>query len=343
MSDQIYAQLATYLLIALTVTFFIVNILLTLFDIRLASKLQQHDKMPSYKNRKKLALIVVTQNSQADIEECIQRIYAMQLRSLEIHIIDNASTDNTKQLIQHFQKNHPKFKIHTTYKRTQSHYGAVLTQVRKKVSKERVLIVSPATAHFSKTKIYDIQKILASDQSLMSFAVPVLPYVSANYVSVLRSYEQITAYLLKKCASYCGIKLQSTSRENVLVHTVTGKSLETPMYNELSYSMHIRSKAQTDSKFPLNLLTSVFYIIWLIAVPYFVYVAVRYENTQLLLYSLGLTIGWLFIAGLAAPGLKVIEKIQLTISLPIAYVLLYIRSGITVITLPYRLKNIKLP
>lgn len=97
-----------------------------------------------------LSIILLTFNSQNTIEKCVQSIVAnfekeLEKNEYEILIQDNASQDNTRQVLSKLKKKHPTLplSIHTSEKNLG--FAAGINKVSKKAKGDFLLILNPDT------------------------------------------------------------------------------------------------------------------------------------------------------------------------------------------------------
>lgn len=101
---------------------------------------------------RKLLVIIVTFNSSASIIRCLESVKQQSLKNFEVHIIDNASSDNTIELIKRFLNTTPILNNNARLALNKENYGfakavnMAMSTVYKKTGNTDVLLLNPDTS-----------------------------------------------------------------------------------------------------------------------------------------------------------------------------------------------------
>lgn len=158
----------------------------------------------------KISVIVAAYNVDKYLERCINSIVSQSLKDIEIIIVNDGSTDNTRSIIEKFQKNDKRI--------------IVINQDNSGISKARNIALSKATGEFvlfvdgddwiqhdSLSKLYNLAKIEKADVVCFNFFYA---YKDKNIIcndfkmfDKLNSHEFIKATLLLDIAPVVWAKL----------------------------------------------------------------------------------------------------------------------------------------
>lgn len=317
-----------FLLIVLGII--IVLIAVFLADFKLAQLQNDARNIPAHK-RKKLAVIIYARNNSDTLEHCLESLRRTRFRSLEMIVVDNASSDHTKQCIRRFQAQYPKLQLITVFKNKQSTKSEAVYQASKKIRRSENMLVINGNVLISKEFIRMWQGVREHTSLDNGIAIPLLPKISYSYVSVGSSYIEMSSYVIKKALVSFNLYRNSTANNMAYIGLAKKK------YNEKNIPLNTTSYMQTPTYLPNDRKTynsKIAYalnVAFLIATTYFIYLMLNTGISQPLFYSYLIIFTWLALMLTSIPNLKWTERIVSIVNLPIAYPLVYVLNGLRVL------------
>lgn len=138
-----------YTLVASSVALGLLNWLrANLADLRLDRLRRAIARHPAARHRRRrplLSVLVFAHNDAALINDCLQSLVSSSYRKLEIIIVDNASTDTTRQLARDFIKAHPNQRLRLVAKRRSSRRAAALASASRHAHGERIAVLDASS------------------------------------------------------------------------------------------------------------------------------------------------------------------------------------------------------
>lgn len=118
------------------------------YEVQQLKQRQQQARHPNarrYRRRPLISVVVFAYNDAQFIERCLQSLAHGPYRKLEVIVVDNNSTDTTRQLVKRFMAEHPKQSIHLCAKRRPASRLEGLSYVQKKyLSGELIMLLDAA-------------------------------------------------------------------------------------------------------------------------------------------------------------------------------------------------------
>jgi glycosyltransferase involved in cell wall biosynthesis len=156
MPDQIIAALLT--VGALTGSAVITCILVgsAIYDIQAAKLkryLTKHPYAKSNRARPLLTAVITSSNAEATIINCLDHLFSSTYKNIEAIVIDQASTDNTKQLVKQYIRNYPNRPIKLMAKRKKYVDHKILESAYRKLSSGELVMVLGADSMLEKNAI----------------------------------------------------------------------------------------------------------------------------------------------------------------------------------------------
>lgn len=311
----------------------IAMVLVALFflDLRLIKMQKMLQKIPRRKHNK-LTVLIYARNNGATITQSLQALRKTGFRALELVVIDNASSDNTRQNIKAFQKEHPKFTLRTIFKTKASSKEEAVNQALKKTNPHSAILVLEGDCIADK-KFIATTKQLASAQLITEtgIALPVLPAVTPSHLSVAHSYVESSKYLLQKATIVAGWSASlADKRKAYLLPACSKLPAKLPQLAPASYLGTLKH-IPTGELPEYQAHTAVLRFAGLTLASYVVWLAVSCGVIEPLMVSFGLLFLWLVIQLVAVPGLTRTERWRTAFALPLAFPLLYVVMGLSLI------------
>lgn len=175
----------------------------SLYDIRQIKSLKRLRKNPHSKNSryKPLVSVVIPIYDQEEvIESTLSSVLKSSYRKLEIIVVDNASSDDTKRVVKNFKKTHPKRVIKLVTKRKNIGSGAAVSSVLKTLSKSELIMTLEAgdrlDSHCLKNAVRHFSR---GDISALAANVSVMEHPSL--LSLLQQFDALASSRSKKLST----------------------------------------------------------------------------------------------------------------------------------------------
>lgn len=271
----------------------------------------------------KTAVIIYTKDNESGVAASLMAVYKTKLRSLEVIIIDNASSDNTPRFIKEFLNTHPKFKATTIYKRKVATKAEVVRAAQKKVQNSQVVLVINAGHVLNKNSVNDLRSSVTLFSLESPVAITSLPVVYQNYLSIAHSSLETIRYNFKKTCTVFRPTLKAAENDAWLFLATQNPLRQVPQTSNRSFLVPLYYNQRT-------ILSSVSFmllplcIFGLIFSSYMLYMALFHQLTLPFLMSVAVLYSGLALSYAGTPLRSIKEKIMLFSTLPLMYPLLYI-------------------
>lgn len=315
--------LFTIIIAVILAGMFVIIVALFLCDLKLL-RFQKQQVIHKRRSPGGFTIVVYAQNSEATIADCLDAIYRTYLRSVEVLIVDNGSTDNTVLKIREFQKAHPKFKMLTLFKNRRSEKRVALRQAFKKSHNNGASLCINANIQVNKHIIKRLRTIETPNRPI---ALQALPLVETNYLLISRSYMELSGYLFHKALYY--LKLKNVFQESSAVYypskspellQLSASTSQETYINQLKYSIAPKSQKVFTVSAAIKILA-------LLASYYLVRLAVSEQVILPLLYTFAIFTSWICFVSFSSPYLSRRERGLLGSTIMVAYPLILIAEA----------------
>jgi glycosyltransferase involved in cell wall biosynthesis len=327
-----------------------------LYDIRQLKFRQEAKKHPykkQFRNRPVVTVVLLTHNDDDAVDACLEALLASSYRKLEILIVDNGSSDNSKNIIRDYARRYPK-KVKLYARRVHGTTGAAIAAGLKKYPAKELLLPISADSLVTRHAITNIVR----QHNIVPDAEVILPnnQVVNNYdlLDLMQSYEQILFNRANKLSVLFG-----SNQKNGYAMAYTRPAFRRWLHNEaMSYQSYAsdavirimpkqsrqwisgflatRYRADSVSRSFLghkswphriyqlsNELTA---LMAPILVSYFIYLAYWLHQPALLLLSCAILIVYVGLAVAAEEALSRRQKINFLLLMPITFGWFYLRA-----------------
>lgn len=300
---------------------------------------QKKFKTTAKKQLPKIGIIIYTNNNEATIEASLMALRSTRLRSLEVIIVDNASSDNTTNKIRQFIKRYPKFQVTTIFKRKHTPRHEAVLYAQKKMQSKYILVVT-ALHKISKDTVYELRKVMAvADDYPLSIAS--LPIVKRDYLNLAASCMQIMAYNFKKALVAFGRTFKTDENDGEVILNNGAKHPKSAITKE-SFLVPLYYQSE-GLQYPPALVRMLVYLATSLLTSYLLFIAVSYHIAVPFLFAVALFYSVLVLGyvGVRLASLK--DTFTLLATVPLMYPLLFIYNILQIIKVVFRIQKLNLP
>lgn len=147
-----------------------------------------------------VTVLVPAHNEEKVIERCLQSIFKNSYSNFDVMVVNDASTDATKHIVNLYRKLHPEYKLRVIHRHMNTGKGAALNYALGRYVKSKFVMM------------LDADSVLASDaieRAISYFSDPTVVGVAANVqvmnqhttLSILQKFEHMIGYRAKKTYS----------------------------------------------------------------------------------------------------------------------------------------------
>lgn len=197
-----------------------------------------------------VTVLVPAHNEEKVIVRCLNSIFKSTYRNFDVIVVNDASTDSTKQVIKHYVKLHPDYRLRAVHRRINGGKGEALNYgLRRHATGELVMML-------------DADSVLAASaikRAVSYFMDPKIAGVAANVqimnehttLSILQKFEHMIGYRAKKAYSLTNCEfviggVASTYRMDV-IRSVGFYDTDT-ITEDISLSMKIIAKGNKENR-----------------------------------------------------------------------------------------------
>jgi biofilm PGA synthesis N-glycosyltransferase PgaC len=166
-------------------------------EVRKQKQLALHPHTRRFRHRPLISVIVPAHNEESVIERCLQSIVDSTYRKYEIIVVDDASSDNTSQIVKEFKARYPKKTIRLITKRKNAGRGGAINAGFDKWAKGELIMALDADSTVDKRALKNIANQFAlNDISALAANVRVMQHPSI--IGLVQQFEYLTAFRSKK-------------------------------------------------------------------------------------------------------------------------------------------------
>lgn len=275
-----------------------------------------------------ILILIYAHNDAAGIVACLQSIKANRYKQYQIMICDNASTDATLQLARAYKRRNKSVPLNIYSKKMQSTRSEILQLAHNKAQKCDLVFIMNANDIIPPTLLGDGVAYFCSDDRLSTLQLRRRADSALNIASLLRQYVNLSLNLFRK-----GMAQQTTSSNlyhanPIIIRSSFMRQNNPPDTHFTAYASALIVTTSGDT--PRQQLRIRHALIVLVAcacgvgmLSYFFYTAATLRNNTLLTLSWLLVSLWCLAAIWSDEALTVSKKIELAISVPFMYFILY--------------------
>jgi cellulose synthase/poly-beta-1,6-N-acetylglucosamine synthase-like glycosyltransferase len=167
------------------------------YDIRQFRRAKQAKKRNHHQLRPFVSVIIPAHNEELDIIRCLDSVRRNTYRKLEIIVVDDASSDDTRKLVRRHIAKHPKRQIRLMYKRKNVGKAAALNHVLAKGAKGDLVMTLDADSVLHQKAISNAVGYF-DDPKVAGVAANVRIMDSLTVLGLLQKFEHMIGYRSKK-------------------------------------------------------------------------------------------------------------------------------------------------
>jgi hypothetical protein len=275
-----------------------------------------------------ILILVYARNDAAGIVACLQSIKASRYREYQIMVCDNASTDATLQLARTYKRRNKSIPLNIYSKKVQSARSEILQLAHNKAQKRDLVFIMNANDIIPPTLLGDGAAYFCSDVHLSALRLRRHADSTLNVASLLRQYINLSLNLFRKSTSLHTIPSNLYHADPIIIRSSSIQQDSPPDARIAAYASALIVTTSGDT--PRQQLHIRHALIVLVAcacgvgmLSYFFYTAATLRNNTLLTLSWLLVSLWCLAAIWSDEALTVSKKIELVISVPFMYFILY--------------------
>lgn len=160
---------------------------------------RRQSKLPkrTHDKRELVSVIVPAHNEELVIERCLDSIRTNTYRKVEVIVHNDRSTDRTRQIIQAYQAQHPKFDLRLVNRRHQAGKAGGVNYCIKRYAKGNLIMTLDADCVLRKDAIKNAVSYF-SDPAVVGVAANVRLIDSPTVLGILQKCEHMIGYRSKK-------------------------------------------------------------------------------------------------------------------------------------------------
>lgn len=168
-----------------------------MYDVASYRRLRRIPKGKFKPVKRKVTVLIPAHNEQASIVRSIKSVLASSYRNIEIIVIDDASTDNTRAIVRSFIKKNRRKNIKLMYKRTNSGKAAALNHALRTARLGDFVMTLDADSQIRPNTIENTVKYFA-DMNVAGVAANVVVTNTDSILGLVQKFEYMIAYRSKK-------------------------------------------------------------------------------------------------------------------------------------------------
>jgi len=308
------------------------SVLYDLNQTKLNNLIKENSNKKALRSRPLVSVVVISNNSEKYIEQCLLSIKISSYRNKEILVLDNASNDESKKIVKKFIINNPKLKIKLIAKRkvelnidkwlVKKHASSQLVMFIKAESILDKSVIKNAVLKLNSNKdlttIYFKENIIFNF-TLSSFLLLFDKLIDTRTKKLSYIYKINNAPNLVNCLSYLD-RINKNSvlyfDDSCLINTNVNKTLINWLINSL------QSKLNNIILFMINIVN----ILIIILISYFLFLAIKMHEPNLLILSFLSVTFVLQLSIWTEKSFSLGQKLLFCISSPITFILYYLKA-----------------
>jgi len=330
--------------------------------IRRQRRMAAHPYARQYRARPLVSVVITAHNNQTTIEACLQALLSSSYRKLEVIVIDNASTDQTRRLVRRFADQHAHRSLRLVARRSESVSPGVLKANVKRYARGEYILSLEATDSVHTRAIAAAVRQFNLMPGLDGLVLHSQLQASYSTLGLLQHYRELLRVRSRKLLSVLRIDMVYPTepllyrKPTFLQRCAARSSAVFYAYDSLVLNHtqpSIFKLAAEDYRFKLSrwiaagrlfvdllqrrglaawaVLASVPFLIGAVlaslALPifisYFLYIGISLHEPALFLLSCSLIGGWTILAVWGDAHLRIAQKTVYTLLLPVTFVGFY--------------------
>lgn len=334
MTQQFLIQLSEWVLLFVACLGLILVLSASVYDLRTIARRKRLQVIVAKLRKPRqphITVLVYAKNNEATIEACLRSISRSNYKNYDIVVVDNMSTDSTKQIVANYKRKYPTLPLYFFGKRKANHRLIALQQGYKKSQRGDTVLVLDAASIIDLTLLKECIARFVADDALGALRLNEHIEEVQSITLLWLRFVHLSRNIYAKSASLLSAGRVTVGEPNA-------------MYRSLVFAKkHNGPKAaKTACRYDGSLIVSTMPVLqlrsavlslsiwwWGLIVPalflltYFWYVAATLQSSSLLALSWLTVVIWLVAAVLSDEASRSREKIGLILCLPAFYFLLY--------------------
>jgi biofilm PGA synthesis N-glycosyltransferase PgaC len=198
----------------------------------------------------RVTILVPAHNEEKVIERCLQSIFKNAYPNFDVMVVNDASTDATKHIVNLYAKLHPEYKLRVIHRHTNTGKGAALNYALTRYVKSKFVMMLDADSVLAPNAIERAISYF-SDSAVVGVAANVQIMNEHTTLSILQKFEHMIGYRAKKTYSLTNCEyviggVASTYRTNAI--RLVGYYDTDTLTEDISLSMKLVAKGNKAHK-----------------------------------------------------------------------------------------------
>jgi poly-beta-1,6-N-acetyl-D-glucosamine synthase len=170
----------------------------SLYDLKEAKKRLGLKKTRKKRYQPLISVIIPAHDEALVIERCLTSISKNAYKKYEVIVVNDASKDDTKQIVETFIKKHPKLKIRLLSKRKNVGRGGAINAGFKAHGKGELIMALDADCVLDKQALKNAVQHFEADPGISALAANIRVMEHPSILGILQEFEYLTAFRSKK-------------------------------------------------------------------------------------------------------------------------------------------------
>jgi cellulose synthase/poly-beta-1,6-N-acetylglucosamine synthase-like glycosyltransferase len=168
------------------------------YDIRQFQRAARVKKRSHHQLRPLVSVLIPAHNEELGIVRCLDSVRRNTYRKLEIIVVDDASSDNTRKLVRDYIAKHPKRNIRLMYKRQNVGKAEALNHVLRRGANGDLVMTLDADSVLHRKAITNAISYFDDNPKVVGVAANVRIMDSLTVLGLLQKFEHMVGYRSKK-------------------------------------------------------------------------------------------------------------------------------------------------
>lgn len=337
MNQTIFIQLSEITLFVLLGSGIIAVMLAALYDIGGTKNHQRVSLMVRRLQKSRqpwVTVLVYARDNAATLVTCLASIEQSYYHHYDIVVVDNKSSDMTRQAVMRYRQRHPQSSCYFFYKRKYQSRVQALRQGYAKSAKGELVLVVSASAVITPTVLKASVARFVSNKAPAALRLRDGASYVEDITSLLSQFSQLSMAMYRKCAAVLHLNIIRIGETGVLYHAMFLRGRQNQTWVRCSYASEI--VVRTGLPMPpkliegnrmLWLLARVVYGIGTISIiclmTYAMYIAATLQSSSLLVLSWLMVSLWFVSVIWSDETTRWPQKVARTWCVPILYFIVY--------------------
>lgn len=327
MNEKLIVLISEIILASATIGALAIILLSSWYDLRIASmkkRLQRASLDLARLHQPFVTLVVYTHNQASTVTESLDAIAKSHYAKYQLVVANHGSTDKTGQLVKQYQKSHPKFPVKLYTAKPIVNYDDVIQRAVKKSPGTNLVMILDGSSFITPNALAESVAHFSVNDRLTRLQLREQIDVDISIQTLTSHFFSLSKNLFYKALSVLHLIPRHTSRVVMYRQSPLPK-------NKTLYASNVAFTSAKSSNSPLRPLRQIIPILLLCIlvislVSYWMWTAAALKSNALLTLSWVAVSIWLLAVIWSDNIIKVTRKIELSLSVPFMYFLIYVRS-----------------